>query len=201
MCAFHMFPSFPRNHAANRLLLPSYHCVLATPSDSWHCGHSSIREPFWRYVMTSSIFQDKDPTENDGESRNWGGFFLDSVNLLLTTKQELITSIYLQIIFKADRTFLFPLLQPVSASYYPYQVYGYCSAPLHMPFLLGNPIWLKHTAVTWHLSIFVLTDCHFRENLQGQPPWREAQWQQMYSQLQQPTRTVSTVAFGTVEAT
>lgn len=51
------------------------------------------------------------------ESQGFFFFFLDSVNLLLTTKQELITSIYLQI-FKVDRIFLSPLHQPVSASYY-----------------------------------------------------------------------------------
>lgn len=41
------------------------------------------------------------------------GFHLDSVNLLLTTKQNFSTSIYLQIIFQADGTFLSQLHQPV----------------------------------------------------------------------------------------
>jgi len=40
---------------------------------------------------------------------------------VLTAQQELIMSIYLQVIFKADRTLIFPLHQPVSANYYPYK--------------------------------------------------------------------------------
>lgn len=46
VCPSHMYTSFSWNHAANWLLPPSYHCILALPPRSWRCGHSATHEPF-----------------------------------------------------------------------------------------------------------------------------------------------------------